>query len=1193
MRKLKNNSLTVDKLNIKELNEVIKSRKIKGFQSLNKEAKKEIVETILLDKEDKKKKAKTTKVKQAENELINKIVNKYKNIRAVENGIILDSKSNKSKEVLIKEYNSFSKYRVTNKNIADKEGLYEAIDKYNIDNGNVQNFTLFAKSKLSNKIRYINLKQKVLRSKEKFLQYLEDLEKGNIPGSDSFNDAQDTLILNVFDALLENRQIGKSKKYLNKTIYKTENIEIKNNGLCGYESLKKMAENMKQEFDLTVEEYKSKNIKEIHNFTLECFSFGIKEILSSCISIEYFNVPVEFRSREKEIKIIEYGKEKDIECLPLRDKDIKKHFYNLEHFKRGTNECWEDRKRVLRYRKREGRYPDLHDEDGMQIPMEAIIKENMYCLNEEELKELKKEYEEFFDYKENGDVKEKTFNKYSEYLFENFNNIYIEEQKPDKYILFDHKAEHYTISSGEIDDILISTERKLYKKIGDKYEELTSFHRAQKEAADLEFEYRIKIKRYYIFFDYEVVFDFERDNVNVPYSLSILVLDQDELANLNIYDQQDKKENISEIIKDHGKVFMGYDCTNQFYEYFKTISLADRIYTFVSYNGVNFDNYILYSELSEIEGDCLGKPFFQGSGLFNFKINGVHDMFDLKKHLTYSLKKVCEAFKVKSCSKKEFDHIEAQNEYTAGRFKSYLNKNREGIEEYNIYDVLSLAVLYRKYESVLKGIDDSIKLEDTKTIGSFIMKKLNKYWYEKKYKLFCFTDKKKKIQEKYARFYEDLLTSRVGGRVELFNGIKKIEEIMASPDVCSLYPYVMIVKDCYYPVGDPTETEKYVKGKIGFYYCDVDQSYLQKKDLVNIIPKKTKEGNDWGTKEILKNILISSVKIELLKKHGGEKCIKVKNGYYFEGKAKSCEFFKPLLELMKMKNEQDKYKEENNPEYNGVLREVIKMLLNCPSGKLNEGLHADKIDEMNICQYTNLKNNKDVKNIMVLSDSRNGRILVSYKLKTNKSIKNANSIHIGSLIYDYSQEHMYEHMYSKMKRPELVYTDTDSNKVKLSVFNRWVEEYGKKIQVPHWKEIEEHDSRYKNHNLYESGSKVFGSFEDEYKGKGMDLHYFICKKQYLSINKMDNSKNKYTFKGIKDNDVILPDNFDTNKDQSELHKIYTESEKIKDNMIGMFDKMYENNKTGNTMKVLTFSIRRERKDNICVKSLYLIKELKT
>ena len=49
----------------------------------------------------------------------------------------------------------------------------------------------------------------------------------------------------------------------------------------------------------------------------------------------------------------------------------------------------------------------------------------------------------------------------------------------------------------------------------------------------------------------------------------------------------------------------------------------------------------------------------------------------------------------------------------------------------------------------------------------------------------------------------------VAGRVQMFNGVKKVLERLVSTDVCSLYPYVMAVHNCYYPCGKIVNTDVY------------------------------------------------------------------------------------------------------------------------------------------------------------------------------------------------------------------------------------------------------------------------------------------------------------------------------------------------------------------------------------------------
>jgi hypothetical protein len=618
----------------------------------------------------------------------------------------------------------------------------------------------------------------------------------------------------------------------------------------------------------------------------------------------------------------------------------------------------------------------------------------------------------------------------------------------------------------------------------------------------------------YVFFDYETIIDFELSNCMKEYSLSILNLTISELNQLEKADNENDNKTINKIRKNKCKTFIGYNCSEKFIDWIIE-NQKNKIFCFVGFNNTNFDNFIFLNSLLKDSNNPNGRYsvsniFYNGSQLLNFVMNGRHHTFDIHKHLMGSLRNNCESFKIKCCKKLEFDHSKAQELYLDGGLIEYIKNNNE-LKDYNEYDVLATAVLFRKYQLALENIPAtkkySNKLNETKTIGSLIYKVFEEHQTTNNIKL-------PKIKYEY---YNDLQKSKIAGRVELFNGAQEIKERLASTDVCSLYPFVMSILDVYYPCGDKIEEVKEYKGDnvLGFYYCDIDQSNLRKNNLPNIYAEKLELENDWASKNELKNYLISNVMIGLLKKYGCK--VVIKNGFIFTDKLKSCEMFKFLLDFMKEKNQQDTYKKNKDEKYNPALRETEKLLMNSLSGKVIEGLHTEKTEAVNsISEFEKIKENSKVVNVI---NKIGDKVFITYEVN-EKDIcdKQQRPIYLGVLIYDYAKRYMYENSYSKIGLNKLLYTDTDASKFRYRDFinwKKWVDDNN--VQVPHWKEVEDYDERYKNHKIYSDNSKVFGSFEDELEDMVGDDYIFYCieKKSWLySYNKNNKWNSKFKFKGI-------------------------------------------------------------------------------
>lgn len=621
---------------------------------------------------------------------------------------------------------------------------------------------------------------------------------------------------------------------------------------------------------------------------------------------------------------------------------------------------------------------------------------------------------------------------------------------------------------------------------------------------------KIPVETRFVVFDYETVIDFDESSCMKAYSLSILNLNNTQLEALTNADEKGDMETIAKIRKEHCITFLGYDCSERFIDWIIENQL-NKAFVFVGFNNANFDNFVFldallrYREVSHNEYS-ISSIFYNGNQLLNFHMCGRHNTFDIHKHLMGSLKANCDSFKIKSCSKKSFDHNKAQLLYAEDKLIDFITDNDE-LKEYNEYDVLATAVLFCKYRRALGAIEATknyaFDLHNIKTVGSLI------------YKVFEDSKKKKGFDLPKLTFeqYDDLQKSKIAGRVELFNGVQKVEERLVSTDVCSLYPYVMSVLNCYYPVGKELILVDEYKGDdvIGFYYCDIDQSNLKAMNLPNIYAKKTDIENNWAYDGVLENYLISNVMIGLLRKY---KCkVVIKNGFIFPDKKKSCDMFDFLLDFMKAKNDQDTLKSKKDSNYNPALRETLKLLMNSLSGKVIEGLHTEKTQDVNtVAEYEKIKGKAESINFI---NAIGGKLFITYEVNAESICKKSQRpIYLGVLIYDYAKRYMFENSYSKVGLKELLYTDTDASKFRHKKFiewKNWVD--NENVRVPHWEEVELIDERYKTHKIYETGSKVFGSFEDELEDMEGEKYTFYCLEKKSWLYDVD-GHSKFRFKGL-------------------------------------------------------------------------------
>ena len=766
---------------------------------------------------------------------------------------------------------------------------------------------------------------------------------------------------------------------------------------------------------------------------------------------------------------------------------------------------------------------------------------------------------------------------------------YLADNQENMFICYDSKNAHFEyIVDNKIsirDNIYLGVDNTIYALESDDKGNQIGRKIMNVETNNYNLKMVRKVTTKYVIFDFETIVDYDEWSRMKAYSVSILILDDAELKALDEADSSGDIEVINNIRKNNCLTKIGYNCVNEFIKWIIS-SQQETSFVFIGFNNANFDNFILIDEILKLNSDDIriGNIMYNGSQLLNATINGRHSFFDVSRHLLGSLEKCCEGFKVNICSKKKLDHTFYQDKFDQGELIDYITDNNE-LKDYNEFDVLSTAIVFSRYKTALSKIDGmetlAKDLHKNITIGSLTYKRFSQWW-----KSAGITHPKLNDEQ-----YHDMLKFKCAGRVEMFNGKQLLNEKVCSYDVCSLYPFVMGVYDVYYPSGEIIETEVFVDDKIGFYYCDIDQSILKNKNLPNIYAEKLKNENDWGSDNILENYLISSVMIKLLLKF---KCdVTIKRGFYYTESVKSCEMFKPILQMMKLKVEQDLLASVDDIKYNPVLRETAKLLMNSGSGKVIEGLHLKNIEFVNnIERLVNLK--AKYGSVNVINSIGNG-LMVEYEKDEIAILESEQRpIALGVLIYDYAKKYMYENSYAVIGKDKLIYTDTDATKLLKRHAGKWV--FRSKLAiVPHHKEAEFYDSRYQNHKIYSESSKVFGSFEDELekmnKKEGEPLFSCVGKKSWFySVG--DDSK--FKFKGLNKNNIVLTGEedfiikakdgkltLDRTKVQAIASHYNTNNNKLERCSKEFFNKIYEEN----NVYVLTQQFKksvRNPKNNVCI-----------
>ena len=720
-------------------------------------------------------------------------------------------------------------------------------------------------------------------------------------------------------------------------------------------------------------------------------------------------------------------------------------------------------------------------------------------------------------------------------------------------VIYDQIKQHYDIVQGELefDNIVLGRGNTVYRYKDDKAKALYRFNDLNKMNKT-----NNKVSEKFLFFDIETIIDVSARNVMKEYSISFSVFDAEQLKMLSSYDKEKKTTEMEALIKDTTHNYVGYDCLVRFVKWILANQYVNEggfeIYNcfhLISFNGANFDNFLLLNCLLDLDIDFgqemfVNEIFYNGSQILNFRINNKHAPFDLAKHLVGSLASNCKGFGVNCVAKTSFDHHHAQKLHDEGKLIDYMTGNQELID-YNNRDVLSLAVIFQRYCEALDKMPATKmyakKLCSRKTIGGMVWDIATRHMKTLKIEQDTTISTgrgKDKVTKTHRiirpidfpklsiKHYDDMLKYKSAGRVQLFNGIQHIEEQMCSKDICSMYPYVMaVMKDAYYPCGEMHETDVVVKDKMGWYYCDIDQSNLAAKNLPLIIAEKvfTKkadgsegalEGNDWDTTKVLKDYFISTVQIDQLKKYGCE--VTIKKGIYFSDKVRGCDLFEFILEFMQKKNEQDGHKKSKSELYNSALRETLKLLSNSMSGKAIEGLHLEKTVATDSYGFLKIQDSDKTEQITTINII-GSKVFTTYKVTQESQMAKQRPVYVGCLIYAYAQKHIYDTLFAVVGKKDMVYCDTDAGKLTESAFNRAdVQEFYKSAKVEAWDKAIQYDPKLNDHLLYNPNSKVYGSYEEELPANKES--FFVQKKGYIII--CDDGA-KIGFKGVPKTALLL------------------------------------------------------------------------
>lgn len=1026
----------------------------------------------------------------------------------------------------------FRLYRYTLTNVSTLKKLYIQIRKA-LDSYTQEGFIrLHFKNVNNNKTFFRNIANVYLDSFAEFRARVEAIQEGDTIGSDALSDNEWSLMLNVFD-LFETKIGGDGKS--ESILFNCVNTEVENS-TCWSEVFKHIDPELK-------------DIKTISKSKIpicsHCKEEGLPEHMFLCdvAWARKDNKPYWACRQCKTSK-----EDGSMIRKPIKDCDE----MDAKRFKYGspTNRNFDNFTHIL---------GQLANDNNKTI---GVIANSFTLKSEIGTRNIRKGEEVIFDIPNGKKAPKKEKANYLKMTNEeispvqlwgsgdsvNISNI----GEWDMVIIYDQIKQHYDIAEGELEfnNIVLGRGNTVYRYEEAKATPLYRFNELNKMNKTNK-----GISEKFLFFDIETVIDVNARNIMKEYSISFSVFSAEQLKELSKADSKKDKKKVDKLIKETTHNFVGYDCLIRFVKWIldnQYIKIGKKeifnCFHLISFNGANFDNFLLLNSLLDLENDFgqeifVNEIFYNGSQILNFRINNKHAVFDVAKHLVGSLASNCKGFNVNCVAKSSFNHHFAQQLHDDGKLIEYMTDNEELID-YNNRDVLSLAVIFQRYCEALEKMPATKmyadKLCSRKTIGGMVWDIASRHFKTIKLEqdTTISSGRGKKKETKTHRItrplefpklkqnhYDDMLKYKSAGRVELFNGIQHIEEKMCSKDICSMYPFVMaVMKDAYYPCGELHETDDYIEDKMGWYYCDIDQNILRTKNLPLIIADKifTKkadgtegalEGNDWNTKKVLKDYFISTVQIKQLQKYGCD--VVIKNGIYFSDKVRGCDLFEFILEFMNKKNEQDGLKKTKSAEYNSALRETLKLLSNSMSGKAIEGLHLEKTIATDSYGFLKIKDDDKTEQITTINII-GSKVFTTYTVSQESQMAKQRPVYVGCLIYAYAQKHIYDTLFAIVGKKDMVYCDTDAGKLTESAFNRAdVQEYYKTAKVQAWDKAIVYDSRLGDHLLYDENSKVYGSYEEELSANTES--FFLQKKGYVIIG----DETKIGFKGVPKTALLL------------------------------------------------------------------------
>ena len=497
------------------------------------------------------------------------------------------------------------------------------------------------------------------------------------------------------------------------------------------------------------------------------------------------------------------------------------------------------------------------------------------------------------------------------------------------------------------------------------------------------------------------------------------------------------------------------------------------------------------------------------------------------------LAKVATDFKL-PLSKTFFDHAEVQQAYESGQLSHWLETHRIAIEKYNQRDV---EVLKELTEKLIENFPNMYKYTTIAGMCYSVWRGMSIKEVQPPNQLLRRQPRLKQISDyitKVKHVEDDLRirSSIVGGRVQALVGDWKSDTLifddttpigpMVMYDIVSLYPFVMAERS--YPVGEEIRVinkevaENYYKNPayIGLYYCYYDQISMQGKYPHCILPVRKADGRlDWNTFSsgegwlpdvTIKDLIEAGCPLQIMQERTDEekenKILSTDiNAICALVWVRNNDVFKEYVEIYsRIKQEEDRKKMENK-DYNSVLREMSKLMLNSLSGKMVQKNYKDKWNMWRESEKLRewLKEKMEIGVKPELNYISENTVWSRETKNDEEAYRGGHPSQLGVFIYAYARSYMWKLFFSRM---DVIYSDTDSAVVRTEnagvLENEKLEGGSLLFPTP----------------LIVTGMKKFGMLEKE-----MDLDEIkVCAPKIYMIKK-DGKVIKWRIKGVRMDDM--------------------------------------------------------------------------